>query len=188
MDLEKYRAAIDSLHENPFFKTLEPYLPAAGTVVDLGCGTGQGALWLAEKNLAVIAIDNDPEMLAIAKAKRNHDAINYILGDMTEFPKSACEVVVAVFSLFFLRLEELESCIANIQSNLNPGGIFAGQLLGPRDDFLQDGATGLTSEHAKRLLNHFDILSWDEVERDGKTVWGEPKHWHVYHFIVRQPG
>ena len=187
MDLEKYRAAVDSLPENPFFRTLEPYLPAEGTIVDLGCGTGQGALWLANRGLTVIAIDNDSEMLALAQAKRSHEQITYVLGDITELPDTPCDSAVAVFSLFFLPLDKLKTCIEHVRANLAHGGIFAGQLLGPNDDFLNDGATGLSLEDASQLLDHFEVILWDEVERDGKTVWGEPKHWHVHHFIVRQP-
>lgn len=42
----------------------------ARSVVDLGCGTGTLARLLAEHGIDVLAVDPDPEMLRVARAKR----------------------------------------------------------------------------------------------------------------------
>ncbi|WP_425514448.1 class I SAM-dependent methyltransferase [Collimonas antrihumi] len=36
----------------------------AGTVLDLACGNGRHALWLAQRGLQVLAVDRNPELLA----------------------------------------------------------------------------------------------------------------------------
>ena len=41
----------------------------AGTVLDVGCGTGENALWLAESGLEVTGIDASPTAIASARAK-----------------------------------------------------------------------------------------------------------------------
>jgi ubiquinone/menaquinone biosynthesis C-methylase UbiE len=42
--------------------------------LDLGCGTGTDALWLAEQGMQVTALDASPAMLEIARAVRFHAA------------------------------------------------------------------------------------------------------------------
>lgn len=37
---------------------------SAGTVLDLACGNGRHALWLAQRGLQVLAVDRNPELLA----------------------------------------------------------------------------------------------------------------------------
>jgi len=39
--------------------------PAAGPVLDLGCGSGRSAVWLALRGYRVVGIDRDPEALAL---------------------------------------------------------------------------------------------------------------------------
>jgi SAM-dependent methyltransferase len=41
--------------------------PAAGPVLDLGCGSGRAAVWLAERGYRVTAIDRLPEALALGR-------------------------------------------------------------------------------------------------------------------------
>lgn len=51
-------------HLEPILKTLN------GTkILELGCGTGEDAIWLAQKKISVIAIDPSAEMIKIAKLK-----------------------------------------------------------------------------------------------------------------------
>ena len=40
-------------------------LPSTGSALDLACGRGRHALWLAERGLRTCAVDRDPERLAL---------------------------------------------------------------------------------------------------------------------------
>ncbi len=42
--------------------------PAAGPLLDLGCGSGRGAVWLALRGHAVAAFDRDPQALTLVRA------------------------------------------------------------------------------------------------------------------------
>lgn len=42
----------------------------AGKVLDVGCGTGENALYLAQRGLEVVGIDGAPRAIAMARAKR----------------------------------------------------------------------------------------------------------------------
>jgi hypothetical protein len=53
---------------------------------------------------------------------------------------------------------------------------------------VRDGATGHDRTQVEKLFDGFRFEHLEEVERDGKTVWGEPKHWHVFHIVARKIG
>jgi hypothetical protein len=36
------------------------------------------------------------------------------------------------------------------------------------------------------MLAALEVEMLDEVERDGKNAFGEPKYWHVFHVVARK--
>ena len=74
---------------------------------------------------------------------------------------------------------------ADIRGCLRRGGIFAGQLFGPHDDFAAWPQVN-THERAdvERLLDGLTVVRLDEEDKDGTSFAG-PKHWHVFHIIAR---
>ena len=43
----------------------------------------------------------------------------------------------------------------------------------------------LTKEQVLDLFKDlFEIIEFNEVEKDGKTGWGKMKHWHIYNIIA----
>lgn len=48
---------------------LAELFPAGSRVLELGCGTGDDAVWLAERGVHVTAVDSSPAMLAAAAAR-----------------------------------------------------------------------------------------------------------------------
>ncbi|GAC1323377.1 MAG: class I SAM-dependent methyltransferase [Collimonas sp.] len=48
---------------SPWISRFGGLIPA-GTVLDLACGNGRHALWLAQRGLQVLAVDRNPELLA----------------------------------------------------------------------------------------------------------------------------
>ncbi len=61
-----------------------------GTVLDLGCGTGRNAIYLAQKGLEVIAVDFSIEGIMAAKknAEKHNVTIDFRVADITD-PKFA---------------------------------------------------------------------------------------------------
>ena len=62
---------IGSLQRNQVYRFLDPILLnlKSKNVLDLGCGTGEDAIWFARRNFIVTAIDYSSEMIQVANQK-----------------------------------------------------------------------------------------------------------------------
>lgn len=183
---DEYFASTRNLPLHPQYLALEPYLPAQGRVLELGCGVGTGARWLAGRGLDVFAIDALPEAIEEATAFSAPPNLTYACAYMQNLELSAAtyDVVVAGFCLFFLSREEFETFWPRLVASLRPGGLFMGQFLGPRDDWAQNYLHH-SREEVEMLFTGMEVFQIEEVERDGKTSQGTAKHWHVFHVIAQ---
>lgn len=67
------------------------------------------------------------------------------------------------------------------------GGVFAGELFGPHDDFAAWPDVNTHDRTAvERLLDGLDVLVLREDDRDGSSFAGT-KHWHVFHIVAIRP-
>ncbi len=184
-----YFAASREKPLHPIWEQIDPYLQAGQVALELGCGTGAGVAHLLEKGLKVLAVDQEPEALEITRSRVPEGAdvtlIKAQFQDLGLDPESL-DVVVGGFSLFFLRSWEFGQVWRRLVTALKPGGIFAGQLLGPNDEWAERGYTVHARAEVEALLGTFDALYLEEVERDGETLLREPKHWHVFHVVARK--
>ncbi|PVZ11717.1 class I SAM-dependent methyltransferase [Actinomycetospora cinnamomea] len=62
----------------------EHLLPAAGRALDVACGRGEVAVWLAARGLAVDAVDVSPVGLAAGRARPGGEAVRWIEADLAE--------------------------------------------------------------------------------------------------------
>ena len=72
---------------------------APGTALDLGCGEGGDALWLAHNGWSVTAVDIAPSALAIgAAAQSPNDDIEWVAADLASWqPPTTYDLVTACF-------------------------------------------------------------------------------------------
>jgi ubiquinone/menaquinone biosynthesis C-methylase UbiE len=162
--------------------------PRAGTVLDVGAGTGSFAIALAaaRPDLTVIGVDGDPDVLARARAKRGAEAVDWREGLAGELPfaPSAADAVTMSLLLHHLGPDAKRSALADVRRVLRPGGWLHvadwGRPRGalPRAGFaalrLLDGLEG-TRDHAAGRLN--DLIAQAGFEhtqtwRRLPTVWG----------------
>jgi len=65
---------------------VQQYQSAAGSILELGCGTGTNSIWLARQGFAVTAIDLSETALDQARKKAGADACTFMLSDFLDDP------------------------------------------------------------------------------------------------------
>lgn len=96
--------------------------PDAMNALDLGCGTGRHALWLAAEGAAVTALDFSEGMLDQARRKPGADRIRFIAHNLhTPLPFEA-EFDLVVSGLVLEHLAEPNHFFSETRRVLRPGG------------------------------------------------------------------
>ena len=71
---------------------------------------------------------------------------------------------------------------------LKVNGYFVGNFFGLKDSWanIKEKMVFLSKEEVLELFNQFEIIKFEEIEKDGKTGLGKMKHWHIYEIIARK--
>jgi SAM-dependent methyltransferase len=185
-NFDAFLAAVRDTPPNPFYGRLEPFLSETGRALELGCGSGRGVHWWRERGWSVVALDAHRPSLDVLRATlKPEEPVEIIESTFREASWPPVHLVAAVFSLFF-ETDAFDEVWQKIVASLPEGGLFAGQLLGPHDDWAATTTTHTRAEVEALLSPNFEILLHEEVDRPGKTATGDTKHWHVHHLIARR--
>lgn len=168
-------------------KALE-YVPEKDKAIDIGAGALKDARYLLEQGFDVTAIDKSPLMEQEAKALDNDNLHAFTTSfEDFNFHKNEYDIASSMFALPFTAPEHFEKVFNEIKLSLKKGGIFCGQFFGINDEWSKNPKmTFHTEEQVRDLFVDFEILSLKEIEEDGTTANGTPKHWHVFHVIARK--
>ena len=158
--------------------------------VDLGCGDGRDTIELLRRSWSVLAIDAEPEAITRLAARPDLPAGARLATLCQRFEDAtwpAADLVNASFSLPLCPPERFLDLWARIVQSLKPGGRFAGQLYGERDQWVgRPGITHMDRTAAECLLDGMAVELFEEEERDSLTARGKPKHWHIFHIVARK--
>jgi len=162
---------------------------APGRAIDLGCGIGRDSLPLLAAGWSVLAVDSSAEALAALRRQAGPTARLQTLAarfeDLETLPPA--DLVNASFSLFLCEAAHFRRVWSLIGDALAGGGRFAGQLLGPRDDFAPaDARPAFDRTGIEALCAGYRVEFWQGEETDGLTPKGKPKHWHLHHLVLRR--
>jgi len=114
--------------------------------LDLGCGNGRNAVYLANQGFNVYALDFSTESIARTKERIARssvsDSIEVLLADVTEgipFTDNSVDLVVdSYLSCHFLEEKSLENYFTEIRRVLNTDGQFYWAGLGVEDEYYQN--------------------------------------------------
>ena len=95
----------------------------AGSVLDLGCGTGELAVRLAAAGIDVTGVDPAAASLAVARAKPHAQAVRWLLGDATALPAMQVDLAVMVGNVaqVFLGDDDWASMLRGVGGGRRPG-------------------------------------------------------------------
>lgn len=96
-------------------------------IAELGCGTGNITIQLANKNYDMIGIDISEDMLAIAKQKSESLNILYLSQDITQFELYGtvdCIISLCDSLNYILKTNDLFKVFKLVNNYLNPKGLF----------------------------------------------------------------
>ena len=158
--------------------------------IDLGFGAGNDTLELLRRGWRVVAIDGQESAVKflerrVAPGQRNR--LECLVARMEEVELRPADLVYASFSLPFCRPEKFPLLWSKIRNSLRPGGHFAGQLFGDRDEW--KGARPMTfhsADEVRRLSRGTRIELLRETVEEGMS-YGGPKHWHFFDLILGEP-
>jgi SAM-dependent methyltransferase len=147
-------------------------VPAAGALLDLGCGNGVPvAQLLAEAGFAVTGVDISP--VQIGRAQAIVPTARFVCGDMTalEFPAQTFAAITSFYAIIHVPLAEQRGLFANIYRWLQPGGylmatVGVGAWTGTEENWLDVAG-------AQMYWSHADTLTYQEwlVEQGFVVCW-----------------
>ncbi|MFI7063997.1 class I SAM-dependent methyltransferase [Kribbella sp. NPDC050124] len=117
---------------------LEHYVAMVGEfgarqVLDVGCGTGELACWLAGLGIDVVGVDPAEASLEVAKGKEFAGRVRWIHGDATTLPPLQADLAVMTGNVaqVFLTDEDWASTLRGVNQALKPGGRFVFETRDP---------------------------------------------------------
>lgn len=151
--------------------------PLGGSVLDLGCGTGRIAGFLAGQGLEVHGIDLSPGMIAVARAE--YPGLDFSVGSLEnlEAGDGSHAGVLAWYSIIHAPVEALPGIFAEMHRVLAPGGYA-----------LLAFQAGNESRTVSRAYGH--DVSFTVNRLDPETVCGllEAQGFTRYSSSLREPG
>jgi SAM-dependent methyltransferase len=128
------------MRSDPLFKVLDQSVPRQGFILDLGCGYGMAAHWLAYSRLdrQVLGVDYDADKIRVAqRSAAAVDRVRFEHGDLLTCPLPACDVVLLFDVLHYWTADKQEFILARARQALRPGGRLV----------LRDAAKAESKEH-----------------------------------------
>ncbi|MFD4467671.1 class I SAM-dependent methyltransferase [Rhodococcus sp. NPDC058505] len=189
---ERYRDRPDPWGGEPA-ETVRQRLAGAspGHAVDLACGDGRHARWLARQGWRVTAVDHSEVAIEQARAKDPDGRIDWRVGDVTNLvPDGAADLVL--ISFLHLPIPQLQALIATAARWLDPGGrlLYLGHSIdnhhrgtgGPPDPTILPGIADLAP--AARGLRVDALEHVLRQQGDGTAIdillecgpWEQPEH------------
>lgn len=165
--------------------------------IDLACGEGRDTRAMLARGFLVIALDASEEglaRLAQSLTAEERGRVRMVRSRMEDAPRTLSQMcpagvdfVNASFALPFCDPAAFPALWTWIVSVLRPGGRFAGQLFGDRDEWTPVRPASHFSRHdALALLANLELDHFEEVEKEGSDAMGGVKHHHLYHIVGRR--
>jgi len=141
-----------------------------GSVLNIGCGLGDDAEFLANKNLKVDAFDISETAIKICKQRFPISKVNYFTQDALQFnPTKKYDLVVEAYTLQVLPVKQRMVLIEKLPQLLNEDGTLLIICRGrEKEEYEGDMPFPLTKEELKPLEDKLKLVSFEDY-MDGEN-------------------
>ena len=183
---DRYYQITQNRPPSPLLIQAETLFGKTGKALDLGSGAGVDAKYLLDNGFTVTAVDNDDD--AIERLHHiNNPNLTVIKSTYDAFHYEVYDLVNASWALPFNPKLTFTSMVQRLIKSIKKDGYFSGHLFGINDEWNRSDSnmTFQTRGEAEHIFDDLELINFEEVEKDGKTANGTPKHWHVFHIVAR---
>lgn len=171
-----------------YFSDVKP-----GYALDIGCGKGRNAIWLAKNGWKVDAIDPSQDWLDVAKTRSESEGIegdiSYTESDIESYePRQQYDAVICGMVLHFLPAADIQSAIDKIKSWTKASGV--AYISVHTDENPTEHRPSLF--HVNQLADYFN--NWTIEKRDQRPTdpiimpgQSEPQIFYCDRIVVRKP-
>jgi tellurite methyltransferase len=162
--------------------------PQPGDALDVGAGAGRDTAYLLRRGWRVTAVDASPSAATALRRLQLKDNLSVVLSAAEDFQPATYDLVNAQFSLPFIARSQFDATVQRLRDAVRPGGVMAATFFGKNDEWNVAGTqqTFSTQVDIERIFIGWDLIQLTEVDEDGQTADGTPKHWHVFHVIAQR--
>ena len=156
--------------------------------LDLGAGALNDSIFLLSEHFEkVIAVDKNSIANGVANTlPRKH--FKYVISSFEDFlfQPNTFNLISAQYAIPFINPSDFNRVFNDIKKSIKIDGVFTGQFFGDKDEWRENAKmTFHTKKQVDILLHDLEILEFEEEEVDKFTAMGVMKHWHIFHFIVK---
>lgn len=145
-DWDRRYAEVESLwaHRPNRWLVAETEALAPGRALDLACGEGQNAVWLAERGWQVTGVDFSAVAIEKARMRAEHAGVevDFVCADLLDFEPEATSFDLVVVLFLHIGASERRQVLGRAARALAPGGTFL--LIGHHSANLEEGVGGPT--------------------------------------------
>ncbi len=180
-----------SLEPNATVKEFEHLLGKQSEIIDVGCGEGQNALYLAKQGYCnVDAFDISEHGIAKLRQRCEREGVqlNAFTADLKMFSfEQQYDMILSFGTLHFVPKADWKAFINRAKAHTTIGGIHIMQLFTdtvPASEDIAPFAVGLAKDgELKELYNDWEILQFKSYTFEDEHP-GVPKHLHASNKIV----
>ena len=189
--INKYYENTKNASPNPLIKKFMQMNIKPLKAIDLGCGAGRDTIYLIKNGWEVLSIDREDTKEFITK-KLDDKEVKRFKFDVQNFENIKLEknnLIVSNFSIPFCNKNYFYEFWRKITESIFKNGYFVGNFFGLKDSWakIKEEMVFLSKEQVQELFkDSFDIILFNEIEKEGRTGLGKIKHWHIYNVIAQK--
>ena len=189
--MEKYYKNTENALPNTIIQKFISMNIKPENAIELGCGAGRDTVHLIKNGWNVFAIDKEDTEQIISN-KLDDEELKRFKFERQNFENIKLErakLLVANFSIPFCRKDCFNQFWSKIVDSILKDGYFAGNFLGLNDSWAKNKQQMifLSKKQVLELFkDSFEIVYFNEIEKDGTTGLGKMKHWHIYNVIAKK--